>query len=214
MKAGRPQAASAIIAAAMFCWLAVVTMQGGMAGFDETIRAHAHALATPWLTASAANLTWLGTLGVLALFGGVAVAILVGAGRRRDAKLLVFVMAGSLVLENALKFAIQRPRPPAFFGADPATYSFPSGHALFSLCFYGWLAVLLCGAGVSRAIVWPIAIALVAGIGGTRVYLGVHYPTDVIAGYLIATAWLCTVYAWEAHRSQPPKATQLRSPPR
>ncbi len=80
MKEKWPRAASAIIAVALFCWLAVVTMQGGLAGFDQMIRMHAHALATPWLTATAANLTWLGTLGVLALFGGLALAILVGAG--------------------------------------------------------------------------------------------------------------------------------------
>lgn len=209
MNATRLQAASAVIAAALFYRLAVVTMRGSLAGFDEMIRMHAHALTAPWLTASALKLTWLGTLGVLALFGGVAAAILVRAGRRADANLLVFIMAGSLVLENALKFAIQRPRPPAFFGTDPTTYSFPSGHALFSLCFYGWLAVVLCRAGISRAIVWPITIALVAGIGATRVYLGVHYPTDVIAGYLIATAWLCAVFAWKAHRSRPPAAVQL-----
>ena len=189
----------AVIAAALFCWLAVLTMHGGMEGFDQTVRTHVHVLARPWLTASVAALTWFGSAGVLALFSGVAAVILIRAGRRWNAKLLGFIMAGSLVLENALKFSIHRPRPPAFFGTDPTTYSFPSGHALFSLCFYGTLAVVLSRMGIACAIVWPGAVVLIAAIGGTRVYLGVHYPTDVIAGYLIATVWLCAVLAVEAH---------------
>ena len=168
-------------------------------GTTKQFGLHVHMLALPWLTASVAALTWFGRPGVLAVFSGVAAVILVRAGRRSDAKLLAFIMAGSLVLENALKFSIQRPRPPPFFGTDPITYSFPSGHALFSLCFYGTLAVVLNRTGISRATVWPGAAVLIAAIGGTRVYLGVHYPTDVIAGYLIATAWLCAVLAVEAH---------------
>ena len=194
MRAGRAEAATAVLAAVLFCWLVVVTMDGSMAGFDETVRTHVHASAAPWLTASVEVVTWLGAWGVLALFSGVSAAILLRAGRSWDAKLLLFTMAGAVVLENALKFLIQRPRPPPFFGTDPTTYSFPSGHALFSLCFYGALAVVLSRMG-ARAIVWPATFVLVAAIGGTRIYLGVHYPTDVVAGYLVATAWLCAVLA-------------------
>jgi undecaprenyl-diphosphatase len=188
------EAATAVVAATLFCWLAVVTMDGSMASFDETVRTHVHASAAPWLTTSVEMVTWLGAWSVLALFSGVSAAILLHAGRSRDAKLLLFTMAGAVVLENALKFSLQRPRPPPFFGTDPTTYSFPSGHALFSLCFYGVLATFLGRMG-ARTIVWPAMFVLVAAIGGTRIYLGVHYPTDVVAGYLVATAWLCTVLA-------------------
>lgn len=211
MRAGKAEAA-AVVAAALFCWLAAVTMRGGLAGFDETVRANVHALAAPWLTAGVETLTWLGALGVLALFSGVAAAILTRAGRSWDAKFLLVTMAGAVVLENALKFSIQRPRPLPFFGTDPATYSFPSGHALFSLCFYGWIGVVLSRTG-ARVAAWPATAAIVAAIGGTRIYLGVHYPTDVIAGYLVAAAWLCAVLAVKARLTPTGRAGVDQRPP-
>jgi len=116
---------------------------------------------------------------------------------------LAVVMAGAVVLENALKFAFQRARPEPFFGTAPETYSFPSGHALFSACFYGAFAWLLGAAfrnpGV-RAAIWTISLALIAAIGLSRLYLGFHYPTDVIAGYLVAEFWITGLLAWQAGR--------------
>ena len=193
MRAGKATVAAAV-AATLFCGLTFVIMHGDVAAFDETVRNQVHALAAPWLPASVAMLTWLGALGVLTLFSGLTAAILIRAGRNCDAKLLLFTMAGAVALENALKFSVQRPRPLPFFGTVPSTYSFPSGHALFSLCFYGALSVVLGRLGF-RSIAWPATVILVAAIGGTRIYLGVHYPTDVIAGYLVGAAWLCTVLA-------------------
>ena len=70
---------------------------------------------------------------------------------------------------------------------------FPSGHALFSLCFYGTLAGLLVGRlrrPAARAAVWAAAALLILAIGISRIYLGVHYPTDVIGGYLVAAFWI------------------------
>jgi membrane-associated phospholipid phosphatase len=78
----------------------------------------------------------------------------------------------------------------------PATYSFPSGHALFSMCFYTTIAWLLaremCRLRVQVCLV-IVAATLIILIGLTRIYLGVHYPSDVIAGYLAAGFWLCIV---------------------
>jgi len=86
-----------------------------------------------------------------------------------------------------LKALVHRPRPQPFFGyPQPNTYSFPSGHALISLCFYLALAEI---EGRKRA--WRLAAVLFAvAIGLTRIYLGVHYPTDVAAGFATAIAWL------------------------
>jgi undecaprenyl-diphosphatase len=105
-------------------------------------------------------------------------------------------MAGAVALENGLKYAFHRARPEPFFAMAPETYSFPSGHALFSTCFYGALAGLLAanvkGASL-RAAIWVAAGMLVLAIGLSRVYLGVHYPTDVIGGYLVAISLVCFV---------------------
>ena len=190
----------AAIAAALFCGLAVAVETNGVAGFDETVRMGLHGLASPLLTLLAEKVTWLGTLGVLALFGVVAVAVLVHARRRDGAVLLAVIMAGAVVLENGLKFSFQRVRPPPFFGSEPVTYSFPSGHALFSLCFYGGLAIAASRAmqsGAMKTGIWIATVLLVLAIGGTRIYLGVHYPSDVLGGYLVAIAWIAIVLSAE-----------------
>ncbi len=186
----------ATIAAALFCGLAVAVETNRLAGFDEAIRMALHSLTTPVLTLLAEKVTWLGTLGVLALFGVVAVAVLVRARRREGAAFLTVTMVGALALENGLKFWFQRVRPPPFFGSEPVTYSFPSGHALFSLCFYGGLAIAASRSVQSAAMktgMWIATVFLVLAIGGTRIYLGVHYPSDVLGGYLVAIAWIAVV---------------------
>jgi len=192
--------ALAALAAALFCALAAAMETKSLVGVDEAIRADVRALASPTLTRVARSVTWLGTLGVLAAVGVVALAVFLHARRRDAALFLVVTMAGALALENGLKFAFQRARPPPFFGSEPETYSFPSGHALFALCFYGALAIVATRsmrAAPMKAGIWIATVALVAAIGATRIYLGVHYPSDVVGGYLVAAAWLWVVLAGE-----------------
>ena len=74
-----------------------------------------HSLASPFLTLVAEKVTWLGTLGVIALFGVLAVAVLMHAGRRDGAVMLTVTMVGAVALENGLKFSFRRERPPSFF---------------------------------------------------------------------------------------------------
>ena len=104
--------------------------------------------------------------------------------------------AGALALDMTLKYAYHRTRPIAYFGAAPLSYSFPSGHALCSFCFYGVMAGLLSARIKSlawRVAIWIAAAVLVIAIGLSRIYLGVHYPSDVLAGYLAAAVWVGTV---------------------
>lgn len=185
----------AAAASLLFCCLTVVMLSGGMAGIDSAVRMEVHALAVPWLTTGVEALTWFGSLSVLVVFSGIELVVLVRLGLRGDARFVLCVMAGAVILENAVKFSIQRLRPPPFFGTNPTSYSFPSGHALFSLCFYGALAVILGRRGAPRAVLWTVVVCLVTAIGGTRIDLGVHYPSDVLAGYLIAIAWLFAAWA-------------------
>jgi membrane-associated phospholipid phosphatase len=129
--------------------------------------------------------------------------ILMFLKRRRDRALLVVVtMSGAEVLLSILKRHFHRQRPEPFFDTRlPPSYSFPSGHALLSFCCYGLLAAL--GSAYLRGrIRWLIRIcaaALILAIGVSRIYLSVHYPTDVIAGYLVAIAWTAVVAAIYAH---------------
>lgn len=97
----------------------------------------------------------------------------------------------------AFKLSFQRPRPVPFFDTPlPSSYSFPSGHALFSFCFYGMLAAIITArlhSRSARTVIWLLAGVLVALIGLSRIYLGVHYPSDVLAGYAAALVWVVAV---------------------
>ena len=95
------------------------------------------------------------------------------------------------VLDQLLKVAFHRPRPPTLFGlAGPAGYSFPSGHALVSFAFFGALAVF---AAPRRWLRYIVAALPVAAIGYSRIYLGVHYPSDVLGGWAAAAVWVFSV---------------------
>jgi undecaprenyl-diphosphatase len=111
----------------------------------------------------------------------------------RMAALLAISMVGMAALDLALKLAFHRPRPVAFFGPTPSSYSFPSGHAMGSVCFYGVLAAILAARARRRVAKWSIwtgAVLLIGMVGYSRIYLGVHYPSDVIAGYCAGAVWV------------------------
>jgi undecaprenyl-diphosphatase len=115
---------------------------------------------------------------------------------KRSAIALSEVMSAAVVCNVGLKRLIHSARPEPFFGTNPGSYSFPSGHALYSLCFYGVLASLLAAHAPELAVriaIWATASLLIVGIGLSRVYLGVHYPSDVIAGYLAAAFVIAAV---------------------
>jgi len=134
---------------------------------------------------------WLLPLGV-AVF-----AALVYFKWKRAAVLFLLTMAGEQIMEPVMKTLFQRARPDAFFDYPiPASYSFPSGHAFAALCFYGILAWLITARlqnVLARSSIWIFTVLLIFFIGLSRIYLGVHYPTDVVAGYLAAFVWVITV---------------------
>jgi undecaprenyl-diphosphatase len=106
-------------------------------------------------------------------------------------------MIGASTLNITLKLAFKRPRPVPFFNLTaPESYSFPSGHSLASFCFFAGLAAILSGRIKQkrpRTIMWTIAIVMFLLIGLSRIYLGVHYTTDVIAGFAAASIWILVV---------------------
>jgi undecaprenyl-diphosphatase len=179
----------------LFAWLGNEVLQGDTRAFDLAIRGWVHRFASPGMT-SAMNAISL--LGYDILIAELLVAFAAFAWLRwqRAAVWLAVAMAGALALDMTLKYAYHRTRPTAFFGVAPQSYSFPSGHALCSFCFYGVMAGLLSARTKSlawRLFIWIAAAVLVIAIGLSRIYLGVHYPSDVIAGYLAAAVWVSTV---------------------
>jgi undecaprenyl-diphosphatase len=186
---------AAVLALFLFAWLGSEVLQGDTQHFDQVIRECVHRYASPGMTRA---MTAISLLGYNALIVELAIALAVFAKLRwrRAAVWLAVAMTGSLVLDLALKYIYHRTRPTAYFGMAPHSYSFPSGHAMSAFCFYGVLAGLLSARIKSlalRTVVWFVAAALVIAIGISRIYLGVHYPSDVVAGYLAATVWVGTV---------------------
>jgi undecaprenyl-diphosphatase len=106
-------------------------------------------------------------------------------------------LAGAGLLNWLLKFSFARVRPASFFDYPlPGSPSFPSGHALYAASVFGGLAVLVTARirhPLLRLAIWFVAIALILLVGLSRVYLGVHYPSDVLAGYAIGVIWVTAV---------------------
>lgn len=189
--------ALAIAALAFFAWLAEEMLEGETQTFDDTVRSFIYGFASPALTSIMRAVTLLGSTKFMVALGvGVALSFLL-AGWRRAATLFAVTMAGAVLLLVTLKLGFQRARPTPFFGTlSPDSYSFPSGHALYSFCFYGVLAALTnerLRNRAARLVIWIATALLVALIGLSRIYLGVHYPSDVIAGYAAALVWVVTV---------------------
>ncbi|GAA2791804.1 phosphatase PAP2 family protein [Kitasatospora sp. CM 4170] len=193
---------TAAVMAGLFVVLAVVLATRGWApfGFETRTLARSAAHRPPWARETAVVVTWFGTgvaPYVLALAAG---AVLLGAvprpwERRRTVVVvlapLVWLGLGQLVRQG-LMHGFGRPRPSGVYRAVSASgFSFPSGHTFTSAVCAGLIALAVARArpGLVR---WVVACAAVfaAAIGVSRVYLGVHWPLDVLGGWLLGTAWL------------------------
>jgi undecaprenyl-diphosphatase len=188
---------AAALALALFSWLGREILTGVTPGVDDRLRTALHALATPQLTMVMIAASLYGGPAWLAPIGIVLALVFLARGWRRGALLVIVTMAGAGLLDTMLKQTFARARPAAFFDYPvPVSHSFPSGHAFFAASFFGGLAVLISGRvrnRALRAVIWVIALGLILLIGLSRVYLGVHYPSDVFAGYAAAVVWVAGV---------------------
>lgn len=172
-----------------------------------------------WLHEAAADLTSLGGISVLTLFAVIAFAFLLIQRKRLSAALLVIGLTGGVALSEGLKALFERARPPAAFQAvETLNASFPSGHALLSTVFYLTLGVMLTRAFPRKrlkAFVLGSAILIALLIGLTRVYLGAHWASDVIAGWSIGAAWAMALWlvAYAVERRQAHHAGGLHDAP-
>lgn len=181
--------------------------------FDQSVLAWVQPMAGEprgpwWMTEAAADLTSLGGISVLALFATIAIGFLLIHRKRLSALLLVVGLAGGVALSEGLKAIFERERPPAAFQAvETINASFPSGHALLATVFYLSLGVMLTRAFSRRhvkAFVLGAAIVIALLIGTTRVYLGAHWASDVLAGWSVGAAWAMALWlvAYAVERRQ------------
>jgi undecaprenyl-diphosphatase len=182
------------VSSLVFASLVVSVISGASDELDAAVRSAVKGWASPLLTAFFMFVTQLGSVAVVYSLAVIETATLLWLGRKRDALYLAAVMAAAAVVNNAIKFAVARARPEAFFGELPSSYSFASGHALYSGCIYGVLGSIIAAEMPKtwqRALVLAGTLVLIAVIGFSRVYLGVHYPTDVLAGFALAALIIC-----------------------
>lgn len=195
------------LALLVFSWLGRDISTGVTPGVDAALRDAIHQRASPGLTQVMIAASWYGGPTWLVPLGIVlAIGFLIKRWHR-GAFLVLVTMAGAGLLNVTLKQSFARTRPDAFFDyALPASHSFPSGHAIFAASFFGGLAVLVSDRVESTALqvaIWVVALALILLVGMSRVYLGVHYPSDVFAGYAVAVFWVAGVALgdrWASHR--------------
>jgi len=151
------------------------------AWFDQTVRMEVHAWATPALTLAMRILTWLGATVTLLVCALAASVGLWRRGFRQRASIPPLAVALAELLTESTKYVVRRPRPEPFFGLRaPDSWSFPSGHSLDSMLCYLVFAAALQPLIGSR---YRLAVAIALMVGLTRVYLGVHWPTDVLTGW-------------------------------
>ena len=206
--------ALAVSSLILFAWIAGSLSRAWVRNFDFAIRNKVHEFASPTLTQVMIWISFIGGDGLV--LAAILCMILFLSFRWWRAALWMLVnISGTLILDLTLKYSFLRLRPTPFFVPMPRTPSFPSGHALFSFCFYGVLAGLLAARIKSRrwqVLIWSAAALLVFSIGLSRIYLGVHYPSDVIAGYLTGTLWVSTMVALDRMRKRRRERSESSDP--
>lgn len=165
-----------------------------------------HAHASPWLDQLFVLSHELGTLRACAVLVLGAVAFHLVRGERRLALLWLLVGLSTFALQSGLKAAFDRPRPALWprLLSSPRDPSFPSGHAVAAATFYP-LAALLIGRRrpVWRGAAWGTAAGLALWIGLGRLYLGVHWPSDVLAGWVLGALQVALAARWLGSPGRP-----------
>jgi len=197
------------ILAAAVLWVGAVHI--GPTAADATALGESIELRSGGLTAFATVLTYAGSTVSMAVLALVVALWLLYRGRRVDAVLVFGAMAGASLVFRGLKLLIDRPRPPLESRlVDVTNESLPSGHATMSVVVIATLVVLAwAGLGHAARVVMIAAAAVwIGGVGATRIYLGVHWFSDVVAGWLVGGAWwaICVVVWswWRARHPAPP----------
>ena len=197
-----------VAAVFFFMKLASEVVEGDTLGFDRWLLQALRSTADPsvpagprWLQTAMIDVTALGGVAVLTIITIIAVGYLVAGRKWAMGLFLAGAVIGGSTLNTLLKLGFARNRPDIVAHlVDVQTASFPSGHAMNSAVVYLTLGALLARAEKDRAVrlyLISVAIMLTLIIGSSRVYLGVHWPSDVIAGWCVGASWalLCSLAA-------------------
>lgn len=210
-------AVTALLLVGSFVEIADDMAEGDTRGIDEAIMARLRAgdthepIGPDWLTIAAADLTALGSVAVLFLVVSVVCGLFAAMRHPRQATVLALAAIGAVAWSQGLKSLFDRPRPEtAFHAVEVVNASFPSGHALISASVYLTLGALTASFAKKRrirAFALTSAVVVTLLVGLSRVFLGVHFPSDVLAGWCLGGAWalLCwlALWAWQGRWREP-----------
>jgi membrane-associated phospholipid phosphatase len=179
---------------ALFGWLSQEVLEKETFGFDTTILLWLHQYSNPAIDSLMLGLTSLANPEFVVILVVINLGVLLWYRRVWAAQVFALNCLGGLILNQGLKLVFVKPRPQLWTPlVVEHSYSFPSGHALGSLVLYGFLAVLLADRYPRYRIgIYSGASSIIMAIGLSRLFLGVHYPTDIIAGYAVGFVWLAT----------------------
>ena len=191
----------------VFAVLADEVAEGDTRAFDERVLLALRAAGDPadpigprWFEEMMRDFTAIGGTGVLVLMVLAVAGFLTLTGKGHAALAIIVAVSGGTLLSQTMKWAYTRPRPELVpHGAEVYTASFPSGHAMMSAIVYLTLGAMLARTQSSQAVkayIISVAIFLTVLVGTSRVYLGVHWPTDVLAGWALGALW--AIASWLA----------------
>jgi len=190
----------AALAWGLFGSMVVLVFGRGSVPFDAPVLLWLHRHATPLLDRVALELTRWGNTGPM-ITGSLIAAVSLARSSKREAKLFALGVGGSMLLTQVIKYIATRPRPDLWLSLRPEhTFSFPSGHAMDTAAL---AAALFFTTPRHRRKWWVVAPLFALSVGWARMYLGVHYPSDVLAGWSSAVGWVLLVQLVAARGTKP-----------
>ena len=168
-------------------------IEGDVGAVDRAILLAAAKMRTPWLTIAAVDVTALGSITLVVLFSAFTLLVLLVLRDRMGALQLLAASVGAGVLTIVTKDLIERIRPPEAQQLIVVSgFSYPSGHSVSTSALYLTIAIIACGyvqRSAARVAIFLAVSAVLVMVGASRVYLGVHYATDVLSGISLGEAW-------------------------
>ncbi|CAN7640641.1 phosphatase PAP2 family protein [Paenibacillus sp. LjRoot56] len=185
----------------VICFSVVASLIKGrwIAQFDSRVISVVQGMESPWLTTIMKCFTFIGSTPVVITISICSLFLLFKfLNHRLELVLFLVLVAGTAILNQLLKLVFQRERPTLHRLIEETGYSFPSGHSMTAFALYAALSFLLwrhVPSKSGRTIVICISILMILMIGSSRIYLGVHYPSDVVGAYLASGFWF-TFCVW------------------
>jgi undecaprenyl-diphosphatase len=176
----------------IFTAIAVVALGPAVPVLDQSATSQLRELASPALDVLVRGITGLGSTAVLTTSVSLIVVMLAARGHGAEALFAAIALVGTLALNETLKWLFERSRPALDWAEVAIGFGFPSGHAMNSTVVFGALALIAWRLWGSRAGAGALtlSLALVVLVGSSRIYLGVHWTTDVLGGFFAGALWL------------------------